>query len=331
MAVSRVSRTSPPARRPPKISTEAATDRPEPAAPVSTTDLLHRVAILEEEARGLRLQNEALRTDLSQANDELEWRRALADDGGATYEQETEVFEAERERAEAEAVAEEAEEELRAVRARGLQLGGDLLKRTEELADLRAAKSRLEEELRKADVRYKVLEARAFDTEALLAAAKERAAEWELRGKKWRAERAQLQRDLTEATRNVGKRRDELYFTRVQLMKEQLRLRSELEHSVPALHPTPAPSPPQAARHEASPRRSRRENRTLAEMSPRRSRAAKRPASASPQARPSGAIPPATFVHELAPRSPRSTDPPLAFANELLVEWRVATGQEAGL
>ena len=149
-------------------------------------------------------------------------------------------------------------------------------------------------------------------------------------GKKWRAERAQLQRDLTEATRNVGKRRDELYFTRVQLMKEQLRLRSELEHSVPALRPTPAPSPPQAARHEASPRRSRRENRTLAEMSPRRSRAAKRPASASPQARPSGAIPPATFVHELAPHLPRSTDPPLAFANELLVEC-VATGQEAGL
>ena len=71
------------------------------------------------------------------------WRRALADDGGATYsyEQETEVFEAERERDEAEAVAEEAEEELRAVRARAeLQLGGDLLKRTEELADLRAAK-----------------------------------------------------------------------------------------------------------------------------------------------------------------------------------------------
>ena len=329
MAVSRVSRTSPPARRPPRVST----DRPEPAAPESASELAHRVAILEEEARGLRLQNEALRTDLSQANDELEWRRALADDGGATYsyEQETEVFEAERERDEAEAVAEVAEEELRAVRARGLQLGGDLLKRTEELADLRAAKSRLEEELRKADVRYKVLEARAFDTEALLAAAKERAAEWEAKGKKWRAERAQLQRDLTEATRNVGKRRDELYFTRVQLMKEQLRLRSELEHSVPALHPTPAPSPPQAARHEASPRRSRRENRTLAEMSPRRSRAAKRPASASPQARPSGAIPPATFVHELAPRSPRSTDPPLAFANELLVEWRVATGQEAGL
>ena len=77
---------------------------------------------------------------------------------------------AERERDEAEAVAEEAEEELRAVRARGLQLGGDLLKRTEELADLRAAKTRLEEELRKADVRDKVLEARAFDTEALLAA-----------------------------------------------------------------------------------------------------------------------------------------------------------------
>ena len=97
-----------------------------------------------------------------------------------------------------------AEEELRAVRARGLQLGGDLLKRTEELADLRAAKSRLEEELRKADVRYKVLEARAFDTEALLAAAKERAAGWQERGKKWRAERAQLQRDLTEATRNVA-------------------------------------------------------------------------------------------------------------------------------
>ena len=178
-----VSRTSPPARRrpgKPSVSTEAAIDRPGPAVPESNSELLHRVAILEEEARGLRLQNEALRTDLSQANDELEWRRALADDDdGATYsyEQETEVFEAERERAEAEAVAEVAEEELRAVRARGLQLGGDLLKRTEELADLRAAKSRLEEELRKADVRYKVLEARAFDTEALLAAAKERAAE----------------------------------------------------------------------------------------------------------------------------------------------------------
>ena len=76
--------------------------------------MAHRVAILEEEARGLRLQNEALRTDLSQANDELEWRRALADDGATySYEQETEVFEAERERDEAEAVAEVAEEELR--------------------------------------------------------------------------------------------------------------------------------------------------------------------------------------------------------------------------
>ena len=154
----------------------------------------------------LREDMEALRTDLSQANDELEWRRALADDGGSaySYEQETEVFEAERERDEAEAVAEVAEEELRAVRARGLQLGGDLLKRTEELADLRAAKARLEEELRKADVRYKVLEARAFDTEALLAAAKERAAEWEARGKKWRAERAQLQRDIVATEALLG-------------------------------------------------------------------------------------------------------------------------------
>mgnify|MGYP004258317659 CR=1 FL=1 len=51
--------------------------------PESASELAHRVAILEEESRGLRLQNEALRTDLSQANDELEWRRALADDGGA--------------------------------------------------------------------------------------------------------------------------------------------------------------------------------------------------------------------------------------------------------
>ena len=102
-----VSRTSPPARRRPGTP-RAVIDRPEPAAPESNSELLHRVAILEEEARGLRLQNEALRTDLSQANDELEWRRALADDGGATYsyEQETEVFEAERERDEAEAVAE---------------------------------------------------------------------------------------------------------------------------------------------------------------------------------------------------------------------------------
>jgi hypothetical protein len=135
----------------------------------------------------------------------------------------------------------------------------------------------------------------------------------------WAKERAAL---LSEVDRNASgaiRRREELYFTRTNMLKEQLRLRGELERI-----PLPLPSsPPPHSCESAAPRHPK------SPPSPRTARAASATARPSPRGKPTNALsaapaPPPTFVHGLSPRAPNSPDNRRAFSEQVMLEYRAA-------
>ena len=77
------------------------------------------------------------------------------------------------------------------------------------------------------------LEARGYQQYEQLMRAQSDAAEWECKSKRWSKEKAGLQQKIDEATRQASRRRDELYFTRTNMLREQLKLRQELEGTLP--------------------------------------------------------------------------------------------------
>ena len=159
-----------------------------------------------------------------------------------------------------------------------------------------------------------------------------------LREREWRKERSKILAELDKNTSSAILRREELYFTRTSLLKEQLRLRGELEKK-----PLPDPEPQVLLGTEASPRQRQRSpsgrgggggGSMLGKDAPptpkqRQKMLEKNPESPrqrrlhTPTNRPQEP-PPSTYVHGLVPRSPRSLDSKSEFAEEVLLEYRAA-------
>ena len=153
----------------------------------------------------------------------------------------------------------------------------------------------------------------------------------------WRKERAQLLREVDRNTSSSILRREELHFTRTQLLRETLRLKGELEHKPMPPAPIPASAVAGCAQHlESTPRTPSPQPPAVGAGG---SRAQSRPSRASPRhtrqqvaavlgspgtrGRPQSSVAeyrdapptpgkpttvPRTFVHGLAPRAPRSLD-----------------------
>jgi hypothetical protein len=183
--------------------------------------------------------------------------------------------------------------------------------------------------LEQAEERNRALDATRVAQLSELEAVKAHTRSMVARSHEWKKERTSLLREIDKSTSSSILRREELYFTRTNLLKEQLRLRGELERKplpeaavraaaepphrdwkrsweLPPSPPgTPRPmSPEKAAAHRAE--------------SPRQQRLR------TPSARPAQPPPP-NFVHGISPRSPRSLETPDNFEEQLVLEYRAAS------
>jgi len=130
--------------------------------------------------------------------------------------------------------------QLEGVQANAASLHGRLVHKEAELlaaqAEAAAQRRRVaetEEVLRVSKSGSSALEARGYEQYEQLTRAQSEAAEWECKSKRWSKERAGLQQKADEASRQASRRRDELYFTRTNMLREQLKLRQELEGTLP--------------------------------------------------------------------------------------------------
>ena len=130
--------------------------------------------------------------------------------------------------------------QLESVQANAATLHGRLVHKEAELlaaqAEAAAQRRRVaetEEVLRVSESGSSALEARGYEQYEQLTRAQSEAAEWECKSKRWSKERAGLQQKVDEASRQASRRRDELYFTRTNMLREQLKLRQELEGTLP--------------------------------------------------------------------------------------------------
>lgn len=188
----------------------------------------------------------------------------------------------------------------------------------------KAQGKRWRESLQETEARRQALDTRCVAQSSELSTVKAHARELKRRASDFKAEKTALLREVDKNTSSAILRREELYFTRTNMLKEQLRLRGELERK-----PLPDPEPPSAeppnrdflAKRSwelAPPNPAAGPSRTPAADSPRQRRVY------TPTARPAEP-PPTTFVHGLSPRNPRSVDPPEEFETELLNEFRAAS------
>lgn len=214
---------------------------------------------------------------------------------------------------------------------------GEAAARAADVTEAREHAKAMRSKLTQAEERNHALDtlaaSRLFEIDGL----KKQVEELHARAHVWRKERAKILRELDRNTSSSILRREELYFTRTNLLKEQLRLKGELEHNPlplphgpPSPHGTahgtargtahgtphgpPSPTPPTRAPsgQPVSPRGSRS---TSAAGSPRSGSRATAPA---PAAAP-------TFVYGLSPRAPRSLDDEETFGEQLLLEFRAAS------
>ena len=130
--------------------------------------------------------------------------------------------------------------QLEGVQANAATLHGRLVHKEAELlaaqgeaAAQRRRVAETEEVLRVSKSGSSALEARGYEQYEQLTRAQSEAAEWECKSKRWSKERAGLQQKADEASRQASRRRDELYFTRTNMLREQLKLRQELEGTLP--------------------------------------------------------------------------------------------------
>lgn len=123
--------------------------------------------------------------------------------------------------------------EAAALHGRLVHKEAELLAAQAEAATQRRRVAETEEVLRESKSGSSALEARGYQQYEQLIRAQSEAAEWESRSRRWSKERADLQQKLNDATRQASRRRDELYFTRTNMLREQLKLRQELEGTLP--------------------------------------------------------------------------------------------------
>jgi hypothetical protein len=123
--------------------------------------------------------------------------------------------------------------EAAALHGRLVHKEAELLAAQAEAATQRRLVAETEEVLRASKSGSSELEARGYQQYEQLIRAQSEAAEWESRSRRWSKERADLQQKLDDATRQASRRRDELYFTRTNMLREQLKLRQELEGTLP--------------------------------------------------------------------------------------------------
>lgn len=220
------------------------------------------------------------------------------------------------------------------------------------LTDARKQADRWRAQLEESEERYRALDSRCVAQQTEIENGRKVMNRLREDEKAWRRERQKLYREVDKNTGNAIRRREELYFTRTSLLKEALRLRSELERKpLPEAESGPdvgAPPPlrpgthawelpgPSETRHEhdaaagpalgacGSPRAGEIGDMSAVPPTPteRQKILEKHPESPrerrlrTPTARPSEP-PPTTFVFGLSPRAPGSLDNDAEFQEQL--------------
>lgn len=179
------------------------------------------------------------------------------------------------------------------------QLRQELATLQQKYDDTKAQADRWREQLGAAQGKNEALDSRVASVLSEVEAAKAAHRTLKSKEKEWRAERAQLYSEIDKNTTNSIMRREELYFTRTNLLKETARLRTELEVR-------PLPDPDEVDPPYWLPRDPARLQRVQT--------ATRRPPKP----------PPKPFICGIAPRAPRAMEKGKAFQDEVVSEFRAA-------
>ena len=194
------------------------------------------------EVATLRHRTAALEAELQICRRHLEEHRAAVQHRDAAWSQHHSLERAVLERDEQlEQRDEEYERQLATVRAELRESREETAKVQQALAEAREQSKRWREALHEAQDMNRTLDARLVAVQQELESAKANARSIAAQEREWKKERSMLLREVDKNTTSSILRREELYFTRTNLLKEQLRLRGELERK-----PLPEPTPPSA-------------------------------------------------------------------------------------